>query len=87
MQFPRRDYEIIRAFLLAACKHFLSNERDRRRAKKRGGHRLGFSLDFIAAEKLSRICYAMEREPTYVDVAIKRWESFTGETAVKEVGE
>jgi len=40
-----------RAFLLAACKHFLSNERDRRRAKKRGGQRLGFSLDFITAEK------------------------------------
>jgi RNA polymerase sigma-70 factor (ECF subfamily) len=40
-----------RAFLLAACKHFLSNERDRRRAKKRGGRRMELPLDFITAEK------------------------------------
>jgi RNA polymerase sigma factor (sigma-70 family) len=39
-----------RAFLLAACKHFLSNERDRARALKRGGGRLLVSLDFEAAE-------------------------------------
>ncbi|MFQ6027182.1 MAG: DNA methyltransferase, partial [Dehalococcoidia bacterium] len=45
---------------------------------------LGSGTQFIAAEKLGRICYAMEREPQYVDVAIKRWEAFTGETAVKE---
>ncbi|MFQ6030830.1 MAG: DNA modification methylase, partial [Dehalococcoidia bacterium] len=48
---------------------------------------LGSGTQLIAAEKLSRICYAMEREPQYMDVAIKRWESFTGETAVKEEGE
>ena len=45
---------------------------------------LGSGTQLIAAEKLSRICYAMEREPQYVDVAVKRWESFTGEQAVKE---
>ena len=45
---------------------------------------LGSGTQLIAAEKLSRICYAMEREPQYVDVAVKRWESFTGERAVKE---
>ena len=39
-----------RSFLLAACKHFLSNERDRARALKRGGDRLLVSLDFQAAE-------------------------------------
>ena len=45
---------------------------------------LGSGTQLIAAEKLSRTCYAMEQEPQYVDVAIKRWESFTGEKAEKE---
>jgi len=39
-----------RSFLLAALKHFLSNERDRIRAKKRGGGQKALSLDFDDAE-------------------------------------
>jgi RNA polymerase sigma factor (sigma-70 family) len=39
-----------RSFLLTALKHFLSNERDRVRAKKRGGGRVAISLDFPIAE-------------------------------------
>jgi RNA polymerase sigma factor (sigma-70 family) len=39
-----------RAFLLATVKHFLSNERDRARAKKRGGGQKLLSLDFRGAE-------------------------------------
>jgi RNA polymerase sigma-70 factor (ECF subfamily) len=39
-----------RSFLLAACKHFLANERDRARAAKRGGGRGPLSLDFDTAE-------------------------------------
>jgi RNA polymerase sigma-70 factor (ECF subfamily) len=39
-----------RSFLLAALKHFLANERDRIRAKKRGGGRKTLSLDFDNAE-------------------------------------
>jgi RNA polymerase sigma-70 factor (ECF subfamily) len=39
-----------RSFLLAACQHFLSNERDRARAKKRGGGLLPMSIDLAAAE-------------------------------------
>jgi hypothetical protein len=35
-----------RSFLLTACKHYLAHERDRARAKKRGGGRCFFSLDF-----------------------------------------
>ena len=34
-----------RAFLLAACKHFLANERDRGAARKRGGGRRLVSID------------------------------------------
>jgi RNA polymerase sigma-70 factor (ECF subfamily) len=39
-----------RSFLLAACQHFLSNERDRERALKRGGGRLPVSIDAAMAE-------------------------------------
>jgi RNA polymerase sigma-70 factor (ECF subfamily) len=39
-----------RAFLLAACNHFLANERDHDRAKKRGGGRPILSLDAADAE-------------------------------------
>jgi len=39
-----------RSFLLAACNHFLANERDRARAKKRGGGRPVLSLDAADAE-------------------------------------
>jgi RNA polymerase sigma factor (sigma-70 family) len=39
-----------RSFLLAALKHFLSNERDRARAQKRGGGQSPLSLDFPGEE-------------------------------------
>lgn len=45
-----------RSFLLVSLKHFLSNERDRARAKKRGGGRKVLSLDFENAESQ----YALE---------------------------
>ncbi len=40
-----------RSFLLAACKHYLANERDRARAVKRGGGRPVLSLDFAGADQ------------------------------------
>ena len=45
---------------------------------------LGSGTQLIAAEKLGRVCYALEREPQYVDVAVKRWESFTGDRARRD---
>jgi RNA polymerase sigma-70 factor (ECF subfamily) len=52
-----------RSFLLAACDHFLANERDRARAKKRGGgHRL-LSLDWADAEGRYRVEPADELTP------------------------
>lgn len=44
-----------RAFLIAACKHFLSNERDRARAKKRGGGRQAVAWDVDDAEERYRL--------------------------------
>jgi len=38
----------------------------------------GSGTQIIAAEKLGRKCYAMEIAPSYCDVAVKRWEQFTG---------
>jgi DNA modification methylase len=42
---------------------------------------LGSGSTLIAAEMLGRNCYAMEIEPRYCDVAVRRWEQFTGKTA------
>ena len=38
----------------------------------------GSGSQLIAAEQLDRTCYAMEIEPRYVDIAIARWEQYTG---------
>jgi hypothetical protein len=43
---------------------------------------LGSGTTLIAAETIGRICYAIEVDPLYVDVAIRRWQAFTGKTAV-----
>lgn len=42
----------------------------------------GSGTTIIAAEQTGRVCYAVELNPAYVDVAIKRWQDFTGQTAV-----
>ena len=42
---------------------------------------LGSGTQLIAAERTGRACYAMERDPTYAEVAISRWEAFTGDVA------
>ncbi len=41
----------------------------------------GSGSQIIAAEKLDRRCYAMESEPVFVDVAVERWERWTGTKA------
>jgi DNA modification methylase len=45
----------------------------------------GSGSQIIAAEQTARLCYAMELSPNYVDVAIRRWQQFTGKTAVHAV--
>lgn len=41
----------------------------------------GSGTTIIAAEQLGRKCYAIEIEPRYVDVAVRRWEKLTGKQA------
>jgi DNA modification methylase len=44
---------------------------------------LGSGTTLIAAQQLGRVCYGLEIEPRYVDVAVKRWENLTGLKAVR----
>jgi DNA modification methylase len=44
----------------------------------------GSGTTIIAAEQLGRRCFAIEIEPRYVDVAIRRWEEHAGRKAEKE---
>lgn len=41
----------------------------------------GSGTTIIAAEMTGRACYAVELSPIYVDVAVQRWQAFTGEQA------
>ena len=36
----------------------------------------------LNAEETGRRCYMMELDPRYVDVAVRRWQTFTGHTAI-----
>jgi len=43
---------------------------------------LGSGTTVMAAERTGRICYGIEIDPLYVDTAIRRWQAYTGQTAV-----
>ena len=43
---------------------------------------LGSGSTLIAAESTGRICYGMDIDAKYVDVAVLRWQRFTGQQAV-----
>jgi len=38
----------------------------------------GSGTSLIAAELTGRRCYAVERNPAFIDIAVRRWEDFTG---------
>lgn len=42
---------------------------------------LGSGTTLIACEQLGRKCYAIEIEPRYIDVAVRRWQNLTGKAA------
>jgi DNA modification methylase len=43
---------------------------------------VGSGTTLLAAEKTGRIARVMELDPPYVDVAIRRWQTLTGEAAI-----
>jgi len=43
----------------------------------------GSGTALIAAERTGCRCYAMEIDPLYVEVALRRWERFSGQKAVR----
>jgi DNA modification methylase len=47
----------------------------------------GSGTTIIAAEQLGRRCFSLEIDPVYVDVAVQRWERFTGEKAFLEASQ
>lgn len=60
-----------RAYMLAACRHFLANEYDKARAQKRGGGREHLTLDFPAAEQ--RYLLEPTHELTAEKLFDRRW--------------
>ena len=44
----------------------------------------GSGTALIATEEMGRRCYAIELSPAFVDVAVQRWETFTGREAKLE---
>ena len=43
---------------------------------------MGSGTTLIAAETTGRVCLGIELNPAYVDVAVERWQQFTGQQAV-----
>jgi DNA modification methylase len=43
----------------------------------------GSGTTILAAERCRRHACAIEIDPVYVDVAVRRWEKFTGRSAVQ----
>ena len=43
---------------------------------------LGSGSTLVAAERVGRSCRAMELDPLYVDAAVRRWQQFTGGSAI-----
>jgi DNA modification methylase len=43
---------------------------------------MGSGTTLIAAETTGRVCLGIELNPAYVDVAVERWQRFTGQEAV-----
>jgi len=43
---------------------------------------MGSGTTLIASETTGRVCHGIELNPAYVDVAVERWQQFTGQTAV-----
>jgi RNA polymerase sigma factor (sigma-70 family) len=72
-----------RSFLLTLVKHFLSDQFDRSRAQKRGGGRVGISLDEFSAEERLLIEPANSLTPEYE--YDRRWAKILIENAYERL--
>ncbi len=45
---------------------------------------VGSGTTLIAAERVGRVGYAIELDPFYVDLAIRRWQEYTGKAAIQK---
>ena len=45
---------------------------------------MGSGTTIIAAETTARVAFGIELDPAYVDVAVARWQAFTGRIAVRD---
>jgi DNA modification methylase len=43
---------------------------------------MGSGTTILAAERVGRRAFGIEIDPLYVDVAIRRWQQFTGRDAI-----
>lgn len=68
-------------FPIAFASHYISNLTNKENSVLDLFGGTGTTL--IACEQLDRTCYMMELDPKYCDVIIKRWETLTGEKAVR----
>ena len=68
-----RDRGRFRSFLLAALKHFLSNERDRAHAQKRGGGAYVLSLDWVIQTGESRYSLEPRSDLTPEKIFERQW--------------
>ena len=73
-----------RSFLLASCKHFLSNERDRERARKRAPEEPLLSLDAEEAESRYRLEPVDELTPE--TLFERKWATTVLERALARLG-
>jgi RNA polymerase sigma-70 factor (ECF subfamily) len=74
-----RDKGRFRSFLIAACTHYLSNQIDRRKARKRGGGRSIVSIDGLEAEG------RYESEPTHELTAERLYQRRWATTLLERV--
>jgi len=43
---------------------------------------LGSGTSLIAAERTGRVCFGMDLDPLSVDLAVRRWQAWTGEKVI-----
>lgn len=48
---------------------------------------MGSGTTIVAAERVGRRAYGLEIDPRYIDVAVRRWQAYTGRDAVLGTGE